>query len=198
MTDLLALQSTPALPEATGGGTSPLAILTVVAAIGYVVQTRTAIDLLGLVPSLGGSGGGSGGSSSSGSGGLLGFVVSINGLAIGVLTLLTAFVVGGMVDLPRGTGVAVVVTLILVATALILDELGGLSPRLFLAVVAATVLIALSATGEPIVGAVVNSPVGPLAVIGAIALGWRWLGQDRTRNIIVRGEVEDDDEGGEQ
>lgn len=197
MIDALApLQTTPAFPEPTGGGTSPLAILTVVAAVGYVVQTRTSVDLLGLVP----SGGGAGGSSSGGSGGddtgggVLGFVTSINGLAIGALTLLSALIIGGALDVPEGTGVPFVVALELIAAGLILDELGGLSPRLFVAVVAATTVLGLSALGEPVVGTIVNSPVGVFAVLGTIALLWRALG-DRTRRIVVRGEVEDDGGG---
>ncbi|MFC7077861.1 hypothetical protein [Haloarcula halophila] len=179
----------------TTGSAGGLVLVAVVAALALAaLDTFTRVDVLGFLPSFGGS------SSTASDGGFiastLAFLTSTPVLLLtGVATLLV-LILSGAFALPEGTGLQLVIALELVATYLILQALDQYSFRLFALVGTATVVIGLSALGEPVIGTVVNSNVGPIVAVGTIALLWRALGSDDDgqRRIVVRGQVEDGDD----
>lgn len=125
----------------------------------------------------------------------LGGLVSANGILIAALLMVAALILGGALGVPQGTGVQLVVALELLAVYLLLHELDAYNFPLFAVVGAATTIVALSATGEPVIASILNSNVGVILVIGVLYLLWRWLRQrDRERpRIVLR---RDDDSGG--
>lgn len=183
----------------TTGSAGGLVLVAVVAALALAaIDTWTGIDVLGWLPSFGGS---LDSSSTSGSGdsGLIGstlaFLTSTPILLLAGVTTLLVLILSGAFALPEGTGLQLVIALELVATYLILQALGQYSFRLFALVGTATVVLGLSALGEPVIGSIVNSNVGPIVAVGTIALLWRLLGSDDgQRRIVVRAQSEDGDE----
>ncbi|MFC6975686.1 hypothetical protein ACFQL1_15085 [Halomicroarcula sp. GCM10025709] len=183
----------------TTGSAGGLVLLAVVAALALAaLDTLTGIDVLGWLPSLGGSLGSSGAASDSDSGiigSTLAFATSTPMLLLAGVATLLVLILSGAFDLAEGTGLQLVVALELIATFLVLRALGEYRFRLFALTAGATVVISLSALGEPVIGTIVNSNVGPIVAVGTIALLWRLLGGDGggPQRIVVRGQVEDGD-----
>lgn len=126
-------------------------------------------------------------SSSSGEG-MLGGLVSANGILIAGLLFVAALIIGGALGVPAGTGVQLVVALELLAVYLLLHELDSYTFEGFVALGAITTLVALSATGEPVIASILNSGPGVLLVIGVLYLLYRRLKQrEKSRpKIVVR------------
>jgi len=113
-------------------------------------------------------------------------VVSANGILIAGLLFIIALILGGALGVPAGTGVQLVVALELLAVYLLLHELDAYSFGGFVAIGAVTTVVALSATGEPVISSILNSGPGVILVLGVLALGWRRLQQrDKQRPKIV-------------
>lgn len=193
------LQTTPAIPT---GNTAPSPFSLLILAVGglALIQFGTDYDLRDYVPSIGlsGSGGGSTSGGSDGGEGVLGFLMSLNGVAVGGLTLLSALIVGGVIDAPAGLGVPFVVALELAALLVILGEYDAIRGNLALIglVVLATVVLGLSALGEPVIGGVFQGPTGVLLVIGGLYLANKALdvwGKSKRTVVRVRGRVGGDD-----
>lgn len=180
LTTIAPLQ-TDAVP--TGGDTSPILILLIIGVALYAVD-RWVVDLGQYLPSLGG------GSSSGGMG--IPFVSS-NRLLIGALAIVLALVAVGPLGLPAGSSVPLIVALNLLGAYLVLRELGAYDPMLFVIIAATTVVIALSALGEPVIGALANSEVAPILTIGVLYLGYRaikaWSKANQPPKVVL-----DDDE----
>lgn len=177
LTTVAPLQTIPA----SGGGASTLSIIVVLGVALYAID-EWVVDLTRFLPSLGGQ------SKSGSGGGLLGMLPDLNGLLLGVVGLALAFVLAGFG--PAGSTVPLVVALNLLAAYLLLREFDAYDPVLFAIVSASTVVIALSALGEPVIGTVVNSDVGPILVIGGLYLTWKAIQAYRDSNkrppIVVR------------
>ena len=94
-------------------------------------------------------------------------------------TLLLGAVALGLAVLLSGgniaTRVPLVVGLILLGTYAILRRLGEYHALTFALLAAVEVVIALSALGEPVLGAVFNSESAPIVVLVVGALAWRVL-----------------------
>jgi hypothetical protein len=118
---------------------------------------------------------------------------SMNGLLLAGVVFVLALMLAGSLGVPAGVGVQVVVALELLAVYLLLHELDAYSFPFFAAVGAATTLLGLSATGEPVIASILNSEVGVIAVLGGLYLGYRWLKQRESggRTIVVRGRRQD-------
>jgi hypothetical protein len=114
---------------------------------------------------------------------------SMNGLVLAGVVFVLALMLAGALGVPAGVGVQVVVALELLAVYLLLHELDAYSFPFFVAVGAATTLLGLSATGEPVIASILNSEVGVILVLGGLYLGYRWLKQRDSggRTIVVRG-----------
>jgi hypothetical protein len=123
---------------------------------------------------------------------------SMNGLLLAGVVFVLALMLAGALGVPAGVGVQVVVALELLAVYLLLHELDAYSFPFFAAVGAATTLLGLSATGEPVIASILNSEVGVIAVLGGLYLGYRWLKQRDSdgRTIVVRGRRRDGGGGG--
>ncbi|WP_254841130.1 hypothetical protein [Natronomonas marina] len=115
--------------------------------------------------------------------------ISANGILIAGLLFIVALILGGVLGVPEGTGVQLVVALELLALYLLLHELDSYSFPAFVAIGAVTTVIALSATGEPVIASILNSNVGVILVVGSLYLLYRWLRQrgDDNQTIVVRG-----------
>lgn len=192
----LVLQTAPDQLANTGSATSWPALVVLVVVGALAVQRYTDVDLRAWLPT-GGTSQQAGQTPDGRLGGLLDFATSTNGILLAGVLLLGAMVLGGVLGLPPGTGVQLVVALELLALYLVLRELDAYSFPLFVTVAAITTMLALSALGEPIIGGVLNSEVGVILVLGLLGLGWRWLSQrgDDQQRIIVRA---DDGSGGDQ
>jgi hypothetical protein len=114
---------------------------------------------------------------------------SMNGLLLAGVVFVLALMLAGALGVPAGVGVQVVVALELLAVYLLLHELDAYSFPFFAAVGAATTLLGLSATGEPVIASILNSEVGVIAVLGGLYLGYRYLKNRNSggRTIVVRG-----------
>jgi hypothetical protein len=123
---------------------------------------------------------------------------SMNGLLLAGVVFVLALMLAGALGVPAGVGVQVVVALELLAVYLLLHELDAYSFPFFAAVGAATTLLGLSATGEPVIASILNSEVGVIAVLGGLYLGYRWLKQRESggRTIVVQGRRRDGGGGG--
>lgn len=129
-----------------------------------------------------------GSSSNSGGskGGVVSRVVSLPRLAIAGLLVVAALVLGGALGVPEGMGVQLVVMLELLAVYLFLHELDAYTFEGFVLVGALTTVIALSATGEPVLASLLNSGPGVILVLGVLYLGYKRLQQrDQSRPTIV-------------
>jgi len=115
---------------------------------------------------------------------------SMSGLLLAVVVFVLALMLAGALGVPAGVGVQLVVALELLAVYLLLHELDAYSFPFFAAVGAATTILGLSATGEPVIASILNSEVGVILVLGGLYLGYRWLKQrdsgGGSQTIVVR------------
>lgn len=208
----LMLQVTPggSLPEAPStGSTSPFTVIAVIAITIAFAQWQGYVDLLGWLPFGGGGGGTSGSSRSASSGGgsedaglfasIGAALTSPSALLLAGLGILGVLIVGGAVGgLGEGATVQLVILIELTSAAVLLNYLDALNTGTFAVVGGATVVIGLSAMGEPVFQTLVGSDVFPLLVLGAFYLLYREITDDdsRTQKLIVRAEGENggDDE----
>lgn len=192
MIESIAAQS--ATPDA--GGVSPVTYVLVLGGAIALVQRFTAVDLFGWVPSFGGASGGSSNNGASvvpqlpGAGGGSGFgltrprtlmIVIFGGVAVAIMI--------GAAGLPTGARVPVAATLTLLSTFLALRALGSYSFSTFALVGVTVLLLGLSALGEPLIGALVNSRVFPILAIGGLYLGYKAvqrIGNDEPRRVYIR------------
>lgn len=106
--------------------------------------------------------------------------------ALGVLAVAS----GRIVSLPHGSAVQLLVVMELVAVYLVLREFGAFSVPIYMIVTVATVVVALSALGEPVIASLSMSPVFPILAIGALYLGYKaiqaWRASNTTK-VTIRG-----------
>lgn len=169
--------------QATGGATSTIGMALVLGVGGYVLLEALGVDLWGAA------------SGAVDTDSIFAGATSVNGLLVAGLAILAALTFGGVLGVGRAVALQLTAALSLASFALLLREFDAFDIRLFGIVAVGTVLIALSASGEPIIGAVVNSPAGPVLAIGGLYLGYRWLTSDDGKRIVVEGSVR---QGGEE
>lgn len=106
--------------------------------------------------------------------------------AVGVLAVAS----GRIVSLPHGSAVQLLVVLELVAVYLVLREFDAFSVPVYMIVTVSTVVVALSALGEPVIASLSMSPVFPILAIGALYLGYKaiqaWRASNTTK-VTIRG-----------
>lgn len=183
-----AAQTTPASSDG-GSGSSILAFLLVGALSLYALHRFSNVDVLGMLPFIGGSSGGSsvGGGWLDDTGNALLFV----GVA-----LLTALTVGSALGAAPALGVQMIVGLELLATYLILRELNAYSFKLFVVVAAAVVMLAFAAVGEPVFGYIATSDMFPLIVLAVLYMGYKGVkGLNQKRQIVISADTDGDGSG---
>lgn len=170
----------PAIPAqaAPGGGSTIGAIVFITTVVGLLVDRFTDIDVFdavssapsrikSMIPFIGGP------SRSSGNGGgVMGFFSSGNGLVITSVVVFTLLFAGGLLDLPEGANLQIIVAIELVGVFAVLRELDiENTMEVFVIIAVVTILLGLSAMGEPVIGAIAQSDVFPLLAIGGLGLG---------------------------
>lgn len=186
ISNIVAQATTPDIP-----GASPLTYVVVLVGAVLLAQRVTDVDLFGWVPSFGGGGGGSSIPMIPGSRGDPGFGLGRpRTIIIAIIGSLAAAIFAGVVGLPAGARVPIAATLTLTATYLSLRGLGSYSFSVFALVGGAVVVLGLSALGEPLIGALVNSRVFPIIAIGGLYLGYRAVqkigSNEQPRRVYIR------------
>lgn len=179
--------STPDVPTA-----SPLTYVVIFLGAALLAQRFTDTDLLGWIPTVGSSSGGDANPVQRlpGAGSGPGFgLTRPRTLMIAIFGSLAVAIMAGAAGLPSEARVPVAATLTLTATYLALRALGSYSFSVFAFVGASVLILGLSALGEPLIGAIVNSRVFPVIAIGGLYLGYKavqQLGNDEPRRVYIR------------
>jgi hypothetical protein len=177
-----------AATDATPSAASPVTYVVLAVVAGWLIQTQTGVDLLGPLRGLRASddvGGSFPGASDDPGLGLTRprtvAIVALGGFAVAVMV--------GALGLSASVQVPLAAVAVLLATYLTLRGLGSYSFRLFAVVAGGVVLLGLSALGEPLIGAIVNSRVFPILAIGGLYLAYKAvqnLGSDQRERVIIR------------
>jgi hypothetical protein len=103
-------------------------------------------------------------------------------LAVGFAVAVLAVASGRIISLPEGGNVQILVVMELIAVYLVLREFDAFSVPVYMIVTVATVVVALSALGEPIIASLSMSPVFPILAVGLLYLGYKGIQAWRASN----------------
>lgn len=124
---------------------------------------------------------GNGDSSDSG-GGILADVSMRTALAVAFALGVLAVASGRIVQLPDGGSIQILLVMELIAVYLVLREFDAFSVPVYMIVTVATVVVALSVLGEPVIASLTLSPVFPILAVGLLYLGYKAIGAYRAAN----------------
>lgn len=172
--------------SSTATGTQAGILLLVVAAAVVLIEALTGIEIItpvaggvrraiGMLPLPGFGDNDSGG-------GLFADVSMRTALAAAFAVAVLAVASGRIVQLPGGSEVQILVVLELIAVYLVLREFDAFSIPVYMVITVATVVVALSALGEPVMAALTMSPVWPILAVGLLYLGYKAIGAYRAAN----------------
>lgn len=125
--------------------------------------------------------------------GLNRFFTSRTGLLILVLVVIVGAAAAGVGTVERTSSLPLFVAVELIAVYLVLQDIDAFSLPVFSLVTAATVILSLSALGEPVIGALAQSPVFPILGVGGLIVAWRAIkawrnrGGGGTETVVIRG-----------